>query len=221
MNPPRSPKRIYLDSAKPDDFVDIQIHDWIEGVGDVSTHYEEQFFRSYGKLLVSRMTPARQPQQEYIITMGRIIKARNMLMVDGYHNADVLDRVVNLLRARPHTPAPEPDQKAPICENCGLDNTTCRMDMAVCLQAQNAAAKAAREQVLLELGTMLNSRIAKMEKIICSKSKTPLREGILMAYREIEGWEMQQCKSLRAQQPKEPQQRLTPTGSYIASQPQP
>ena len=43
-------------------------------------------------------------------------------------------------------PAPEPDHKAPICENCGLDNTTCRMDMAGCLQAQNAAAKAERER---------------------------------------------------------------------------
>jgi len=53
---------------------------------------------------------ARQPHpQEYIITMGRIIKARNMLMVDGYHNADVLDRMVNLLRARPHTSQPVPD----------------------------------------------------------------------------------------------------------------
>jgi hypothetical protein len=49
-----------------------------------------------------------QQPKEYIITMGRIIKARNMLMVDGYHNADVLDRMVNLLRARPHTSPPEP-----------------------------------------------------------------------------------------------------------------
>ena len=65
-------------------------------------------------------TPARQPHpQEYIITMGRIIKARNMLIVDGYHNADVLDRMVNLLRARPHTslPAPAPDEKCEICGN--------------------------------------------------------------------------------------------------------
>lgn len=46
---------------------------------------------------------------------------------------------------RPRTPAPAADHKAPICENCGLDNTTCRMDMAGCLQAQNAAAKAARQ----------------------------------------------------------------------------
>ena len=56
--------------------------------------------------------------------------------------------IIEKARSRPHTPAPAADQKAPICENCGLDNTTCRMDMAGCLQAQNAAAKAAREQVL-------------------------------------------------------------------------
>lgn len=75
--------------------------------------------------------------------------------------------------------------------------------MADIVAIRATAAKAAREQVLKELGTMLNSRIAKME-IICSKSKTPLREGILMAYREIEGWEMQQRKSLRVQQAGEP-----------------
>jgi hypothetical protein len=49
--------------------------------------------------------------KEYIISMGRIIKVRNMLMVDGYHNTDVLDRMVNLLRTRPHTPAPDDEQR--------------------------------------------------------------------------------------------------------------
>ena len=77
-------------------------------------------------------TPARQPQQEYIITMGRIIKARNMLMVDGYHNADVLDRMVNLLRARPHTSPPAPCTNPELCS---------------LLREQKVAAKAARQLI--------------------------------------------------------------------------
>ena len=50
-----------------------------------------------------------------------------------------------------------------------------------------------RMEVLSELGKMLNSKIAAME-IVCSKKSTPLREGILMAYREIENWEREMQK---------------------------
>jgi hypothetical protein len=42
--------------------------------------------------------------------------------------------------------------------------------------------------LLEELGKILNSRIAKME-ILDSQHPSPLRKGILMAYREIEEWE--------------------------------
>jgi hypothetical protein len=51
--------------------------------------------------------------------------------------------------SRPHPQAPE--QKSPICENCGLDNAKCQMDMAGCLQAQNEAARTATLKVLDEL----------------------------------------------------------------------
>jgi hypothetical protein len=47
-----------------------------------------------------------------------------------------------------------------------------------------------------ELGKILNSRIAKME-ILDANNPTPLRKGILLAYRDIEEWERQQRKSLR------------------------
>jgi hypothetical protein len=91
------------------------------------------------------MTPAHQPQQqEYIITMGRIIKARNMLMADGYHNADVLDCMVNLLRARPHTnpPAPIPNPFSIITDE-GFEG--------VVKAIEERAAKAEREKVLEDL----------------------------------------------------------------------
>jgi hypothetical protein len=44
-----------------------------------------------------------------------------------------------------------------------------------------------RKKLLSELGEMFNSKISVME-IVCSKKSTPLREGILMAYKEIETW---------------------------------
>jgi len=71
-----------------------------------------------------------QPQKEYIITMARIIKARNMLMADGYHNADVLDRMVNLLRSRPAPPPAHP-QRCDTCEyyNGGKYFDKCKNDI--------------------------------------------------------------------------------------------
>ena len=97
------------------------------------------------------MTPDRQPQQEYIITMGRIIKARNMLMVDGYHNADVLDRMVNLLRARPHTSPPAP------ATIIGKQTHEAFEDAKFLVFVQGTAAKAEREQVLDAIDEWLNS----------------------------------------------------------------
>ena len=52
---PRSPKRIYLKTAKPEDFIDIQIQDWIEGLGMVSCHYEANLVKNYGRLICSRL----------------------------------------------------------------------------------------------------------------------------------------------------------------------
>ena len=111
------------------------------------------------------MIPARQPQG-YIITMGRIIKARNMLMVDGYHNADVLNRMVNLLRARPNTSPPAPttiigkqtheafeDAKFPVfVQGIGWISKIDAERMFA-----ETAAKAEREQVLDAIDEWLNS----------------------------------------------------------------
>ena len=84
------------------------------------------------------MTPAQQPQQEYIITEDQLC-----ILIHGEDDALKCHYLSKDIRSRPNIPAPETDHKAPICENCGKDNTTCRMDMSVCLQAQNTAARAA------------------------------------------------------------------------------
>jgi len=47
-------KTIYWQSATPDDFGHVRLNDWIEGVGDVSTVYEQAFIRRFGEYLRSR-----------------------------------------------------------------------------------------------------------------------------------------------------------------------
>ena len=54
---------IYLKGAKPEDFMNAQIGDWIQYVGDITTHYELNFVRNFGGFLCSfqcenRSTPA-------------------------------------------------------------------------------------------------------------------------------------------------------------------
>lgn len=49
MTPAPSPHRqIYINTAKPEDFENIEIFDWIEGVGEITTEFEKQFVRRFG-----------------------------------------------------------------------------------------------------------------------------------------------------------------------------
>jgi hypothetical protein len=50
-----------------------------------------------------------------------------------------------------------------------------------------------------DLGKVLNSRIAKME-VLDANNPSPLRRGILLAYRDVEEWERQQRKPRTAAQ---------------------
>jgi hypothetical protein len=84
-------------------------------------------------------TPARQPQQEYYLVSTEELNELALYFREHKypHIAKAGGAIISAISDRPHTspPAPEPDHKAPICENCWLDNTTCRIDMAGCLQA--------------------------------------------------------------------------------------
>ena len=135
--------------------------------------------------------PPQQQPKEYIITMGRIIKARNMLMVDGYHNADVLDRMVNLLRARPHTSPPAPNNQWTYKN--GFDDGFAGAEMKY-----KEAAKASREQVLDEL-------VGKLIYFFEEEAEGMLRG--LPLFSEVDALSpkqvMQWIESLRAQQEEE------------------
>jgi len=85
--------------------------------------------------------------------------------------------------SRPHTPAPEP-------------HTVEHMQSAYA-HGKMDGERTATLATLDELGKVLNSRIAKME-ILDANNPTPLRKGILLAYRDVEEWERQRrAESLR------------------------
>jgi hypothetical protein len=46
-----APQFVYWKDAKPEDFINIQHDDWIEGVGHVSTLYEVNFVKRFGVAL--------------------------------------------------------------------------------------------------------------------------------------------------------------------------
>ena len=61
----RKPKHIYLKSAKPEDFRDVEIGDWIQYIGDITTQYELNFIRNFGIFLFathSTQAPASEPE---------------------------------------------------------------------------------------------------------------------------------------------------------------
>lgn len=121
------------------------------------------------------MTPHPQPK-EYIITMARIIKARNMLMADGYHNADVLDRMVNLLRSHPHTPA-APEIKVACCAACPCRTPTCDIECKEWLSQQDHDA------------TIRNQTLDNILKFVCTY------EGFI-GLDNIDGFEIYGVKSV-------------------------
>lgn len=64
-------KRIWTETATMADFRDIEIGDWIEGVGTILTHFEKSFVRRYGH---RHLTPAaldkpskQKPIQETVV----------------------------------------------------------------------------------------------------------------------------------------------------------
>jgi len=44
-------KQIFWKTATPEDFKNADILDWVEGVGDISTHYEKRFVNVFGEML--------------------------------------------------------------------------------------------------------------------------------------------------------------------------
>jgi hypothetical protein len=60
---PQEPHRqhIYLKTAKPEDFMNAKIGDWIQYVGDISTNYQLDFIRNFGGFLCAAHPAAPVP----------------------------------------------------------------------------------------------------------------------------------------------------------------
>lgn len=60
---PRPERRIYRATATPQDFATVDIGDWIEGVGDITTYFERVFVRRFGDALcASHSSQQEQPE---------------------------------------------------------------------------------------------------------------------------------------------------------------
>jgi hypothetical protein len=44
-------KRIFWKSATSQDFIDADVLDWIEGVGEISNQYEQKFVNAFGEAM--------------------------------------------------------------------------------------------------------------------------------------------------------------------------
>jgi hypothetical protein len=157
------------------------------------------------------MTPARQPQQEYIITEGELKK----LMSWSTHKSPGVCQyerrleILKVVEARPHTSPPAPARSG--CDGCRkeIEHLECptpghcdQMKCSFCCEGsdfptlpeeikkyEQAAAKAEREQVMDKIHDMCE----------CVPSKDNDRDfdkGFHQAMTLVRGW----CKSLRAQQ---------------------
>ena len=54
-------KRIWLKSANLRNFTEIEVGDWIEGVGMIMSHFEKDFVRHFGARHLSSQSTQQQP----------------------------------------------------------------------------------------------------------------------------------------------------------------
>jgi hypothetical protein len=66
-----APRHIYWKDAKPKDFINIQLDDWIEGVGHVSTYHEVEFTKRFG-LALSRYNNTAQRKDAVLLVLGKL-----------------------------------------------------------------------------------------------------------------------------------------------------
>ena len=95
-----SGKQIYWKDATPEDFINIEQCDWIEGAGDVGTYYEVKFIRNFGHVLKAAMqspTAAEQRIEEVIEELERLADACYK-DIPGMEKRGAYKRAISLLR---------------------------------------------------------------------------------------------------------------------------
>jgi len=135
MTPARHPHQIFWEDAKPEDFMNAQLMDWIQYVGDISTQYELNFIRNFGGFWSDRLSHTspqapRPPCEECIYQAQatsaakaererenqRVLDSMKQFVDSGYYTgfaAPQTERIlwkIESLRAQPH-PQPELHQE--------------------------------------------------------------------------------------------------------------
>jgi hypothetical protein len=141
---------------------------------------------------MTQLTPAApQPQQREHCEIEKICRLYHNRTYEYRKDLSCGMTCEHDTRTRPHPPAPEvwtSEQLHEIAAKCNAEGL-----LNVIEANRRDAARVATLATLDELGTMLNSRIAKTE-VLDSNHPSPLRKGIILAYRDVEDWERNKRK---------------------------
>ena len=55
---------IYWHGSKPDDFINVKLGDWVQGVGFIETNFELNFIHAFGKFYKSKAGNNENTQEE-------------------------------------------------------------------------------------------------------------------------------------------------------------
>jgi len=65
--PTTKPKQLFIGESTPDQFIDVNLGDWVYLVGDISTPYEVEFVKQFGYALKNAHTSApAQPRVDWV-----------------------------------------------------------------------------------------------------------------------------------------------------------
>jgi len=155
----RHPHQIFWEDAKPEDFMNAQLMDWIQYVGDISTQYELNFIRNFGGFWGSRInhTSAHAPAFKRCCDSCINVPCK------------VLNRIPCLAQEKQENICEE--NGCTDIENCDEICQHSRLFSPLQMQeAKEQAAKAEREEVLDEVIAKLHNQMA--------ANWTPHREGL-------------------------------------------
>lgn len=133
MTPARQPHQIFWKDAKPEDFMNAELMDWIQYIGDISTQYELNFIRNFGGVWSAYTSPPAPAPDGYVVVISELEKLAEYFR--KHHDPLIAKRggaIISSISSRPAPPAPvslPTDLRCPVCGNielrCGGGNAWC------------------------------------------------------------------------------------------------
>jgi hypothetical protein len=92
-------KQIFWKSATSQDFIDAEILDWIEGVGEVSTQYEKNFVNTFGEVIKQHDSSIRNKLLDETITHLESKRIGLLQVLGDRHSIGILDGTIAYLKS--------------------------------------------------------------------------------------------------------------------------